>query len=276
MGSVVKKSNSINKITAPLKGDVMNTYQKNSLVSVITPTYNSEAYIWKTIDSVKNQKYQNWEMIIVDDCSRDNTVKIVKNEAEKDERIRLIELQENSGAAIARNTAIQNARGRYIAFLDSDDLWHPEKLEKQVAFMQEKDIAFSFTSYKIINENGIETEKIIQVPKEIDYRGLLKNTIIGCLTVMLDVNKVGLVQMPNIRTRQDTALWLSILKRGYKAYGIQEPLAKYRKVRGSISSNKLKMAKQNWRMYRDLENLSVLYASWCFVNYAWNALKKNF
>lgn len=253
----------------------MNKYQKSPLVSVITPTYNSEAYIQQTIESVKNQKYQNWEMIIVDDCSKDNTVEIVKNEAEKDERIRLIQLQKNSGAAVARNTAIRNAKGKYIAFLDSDDLWYPEKLEKQVTFMQEKDIAFSFTSYRIINEDGTETDKIIQVPKEIDYKGLLKNTIIGCLTVMLDVSKLGLVQMPNIRTRQDTALWLAILKKGYKAYGIQEPLAKYRKVKGSISSNKLKMAKQNWRMYRDIENLNVIYASWCFVNYAWNALKKN-
>ncbi|WP_199426062.1 glycosyltransferase family 2 protein [Thermaerobacillus caldiproteolyticus] len=243
------------------------------LISIITPAYNCSLYILDTIKSVQSQTYQNWEMIIVDDCSKDSTVEIIKNEAEKDKRIKLIELSKNSGAAIARNTAIQNAKRKYIAFLDSDDLWYPEK---QVAFMQENDIAFSFTSYRIINEDGTETDKIINVPKEIDYKGLLKNTIIGCLTVMLDVSKLCLVQMPNIRTRQDTALWLSILKKGYKAYGIQEPLSKYRKVKGSISSNKLKMAKQNWRMYRDLEKLNVIYASWCFVNYAWNALKKNF
>jgi teichuronic acid biosynthesis glycosyltransferase TuaG len=247
----------------------------NDLISVIIPTYNAEKYILETINSVKSQTYQNWEMIIVDDYSKDNTVEIIKKEAKNDSRIKLIQLSQNCGAAIARNTAIRNAKGKYIAFLDSDDLWYPEKLEKQVAFMQENDIAFSFTSYQIINEDGTETDKIINVPKEIDYKGLLKNTIIGCLTVMLDVSKLGLVQMPNIRTRQDTALWLSILKKGYKAYGIQEPLSKYRKVKGSISSNKLKMAKQNWRMYRDLENLNVIYASWCFVNYAWNALKKN-
>jgi teichuronic acid biosynthesis glycosyltransferase TuaG len=245
------------------------------LVSIIVPTYNSSNFIKDAIESVKSQTYINWEMIIVDDCSKDNTVEIIKGEMKKDKRIKLICLEKNSGAAFARNTAIQNARGKYIAFLDSDDLWYPEKLEKQVAFMQENDIAFSFTSYRIINEDGTETDKIINVPEEIDYKGLLKNTIIGCLTVMLDVSKLGLVQMPNIRTRQDTALWLSILKKGYKAYGIQEPLSKYRKVNGSISSNKLKMAKQNWRMYRDLEKLNVIYASWCFVNYAWNALKKN-
>lgn len=247
----------------------------NDLISVIIPTYNAEKYILETINSVKSQTYQNWEMIIVDDCSKDNTVEIIKKEAKNDSRIKLIQLSQNCGAAIARNTAIRNAKGKYIAFLDSDDLWYPEKLEKQVAFMQENDIAFSFTSYRIINEDGTETDKIINVPKEINYKGLLKNTIIGCLTVMLDVSKLGLVQMPNIRTRQDTALWLSILKRGHKAYSIQEPLAKYRKVRGSISSNKLKMARQTWRMYRDLENLNVLHASWCFVNYAWNALKKS-
>ena len=245
------------------------------LISIITPAYNSSQYIGEAVNCVKLQSFSNWEMIIVDDCSMDNTVEIIKEVIKEDGRIRLIQLPKNSGAAVARNTAIQNARGRYIAFLDSDDLWYPEKLEKQVTFMQENDIAFSFTSYRIINEDGTETNKIINVPKEIDYKGLLKNTIIGCLTVMLDVSKLGLVQMPNIRTRQDTALWLSILKKGYKAYGIQEPLSKYRKVKGSISSNKLKMAKQNWRMYRDLENLSVISASWCFVNYAWNALKKS-
>lgn len=256
-------------------GDTMNKDKEIPLVSVITPTYNAETYIGQTIESVKNQKYCNWEMIIVDDCSKDNTVEIIKREAEEDKRIRLIQLSKNSGAAVARNTAIQNAKGKYIAFLDSDDLWYPDKLEKQVAFMQEKDIAFSFTSYRIINEDGTETDKIIQVPKEIDYKGLLKNTIIGCLTVMLDVSKLGLVQMPNMRTRQDTATWLSILRKGYKAYGIQEPLAKYRKVSGSISSNKFKMARQTWRMYRDFEKLNIFYASWCFINYAWNALKKH-
>lgn len=215
------------------------------LVSIITPTYNSEKYIKETINSVLSQTYQNWEMIIVDDCSTDNTVRIIEEEMEKNSRIRFIQLQENQGAAVARNTAINYANGRYIAFLDSDNLWEMNKLEVQVSFMNMNNIPFSYTSYKIINENGEETGKVVNVPEKIDYNQLLKNTIIGCLTVMLDINKFGRVQMPNMRTRQDTALWLLILKQGYIAYGIQQPLAKYRKKSGSISSNKLKMAKQN-------------------------------
>ncbi|HWJ80104.1 MAG TPA: glycosyltransferase family 2 protein [Niallia sp.] len=244
------------------------------LVSVITPTYNAEKYILETIQSVRKQTYKNWEMIICDDCSQDKTIEIVKREAKKDRRIKLIQLEQNSGAAIARNTALKVAAGKYVAFLDSDDLWCTQKVEKQVSFMQEKNIAFSFTAYHIIGEDGSETDKVINVPPSIDYQGLLKNTIIGCLTVMLDTEKLGLVQMPNIRTRQDTAMWLSILKKGHKAYGIQDPLSKYRKVQGSISSNKLKMSMGNWRMYRDIEKLSVFHALWCFINYAWNALKK--
>jgi teichuronic acid biosynthesis glycosyltransferase TuaG len=249
--------------------------KKQPLVSVITPTYNSSRYIKSTIDCVRKQTYENWEMIIVDDCSKDSTVAIIEQEVEKDFRIKLIKQKTNGGSAVARNKAIKNAKGKFIAFLDSDDYWCEEKLEKQVAFMLGNDIAFSFTSYTIMDSDGINTNKIIKVPKEINYSGLLKNTIIGCLTVMLDIEKLGRVQMPNIRTRQDTALWLSILKKGNTAYSINEPLSAYRKVQGSISSNKIKMAKQNWKMYREIENLNVLKSSWCFVNYALNAIKKS-
>lgn len=254
---------------------INSTNNNMDLVSIITPTYNSEKYIKETINSVLSQTYQNWEMIIVDDCSTDNTVRIIEEEMEKNSRIRFIQLQENQGAAVARNTAINYANGRYIAFLDSDDLWEMNKLEVQVSFMNMNNIPFSYTSYKIINENGEETGKVVNVPEKIDYNQLLKNTIIGCLTVMLDINKFGRVQMPNMRTRQDTALWLSILKQGYIAYGIQQPLAKYRKKSGSISSNKLKMAKQNWKLYREIENLSLVKSIWCFLNYAYNGIKKN-
>lgn len=254
----------------------MNSFNNTSpIVSIITPTYNAQKFILETIQSVREQTYHNWEMIICDDCSKDDTVKIIKKEAEKDKRIKLIQLEQNSGAAVARNTALKEAKGKYISFLDSDDLWYPDKLQKQISFMIEKNAEFSFSAYHLIDESGKKTGKTINVPIEIDYKSLLKNTIIGCLTVMLDREKIGLVQMPNIRTRQDTALWLSILKKGYIAHGIQEPLAKYRKVEGSISSNKLKMAKQNWRLYRNIENLNFFYALWCFGNYAWNAFKKN-
>ncbi|NMH75169.1 glycosyltransferase family 2 protein [Bacillus sp. RO2] len=246
----------------------------SSLVSVITPSYNAEKFIAATIESVRTQTYTNWEMIIVDDCSKDTTREILKEYAALDPRIKPIFLEENSGAAVARNTALKAAQGDYVAFLDSDDLWVPDKLEKQLAFMQKNDYAFSFTAYNLMDEDGKPLDKVIDVPKQIDYKGLLKNTIIGCLTVMIDTRKVEPLQMPLIRTRQDFALWLKVLRQGHIAYGMQEPLANYRIVEGSISSNKLKTAKRNWYVYREIEKLSLPYASWCFVNYAFYAIKK--
>ncbi|MFK4307406.1 teichuronic acid biosynthesis glycosyltransferase TuaG [Bacillus sp. RC242] len=245
------------------------------LISVITPTYNAERFIIETIESIKLQTYSNWELIIVDDCSQDKTVELIREKYQKETRIKILQLSENSGAAIARNTGINQAKGQYIAFLDSDDLWLPQKLEKQLAFMQTNNIAFSFTSYQIMNQDGVLTDKVINVPQKIDYNGLLKNTIIGCLTVMLDINKLGKVQMPNIRTRQDTATWLKILKQGHYAYGLDEVLSEYRKVENSISSKKFKMAKMNWKLYRDIEGLSVFKSAWCFVNYALNGVIKH-
>lgn len=245
------------------------------LISIITPSFNAGSFIKETIRSVQSQSYTNWEMIVVDDLSKDNTLEIVKEEQKKDDRIKLIVLEENSGAAIARNIGIDHAKGKYLAFLDSDDLWLPEKLEKQLVFMQSKDIGFAFTGYQIITQNGESTKKVVQVPEVIDYNGLLKNTIIGCLTVMIDVEKIGKVTMPNIRTRQDTATWLKILKQGHYAYGLNEALAQYRKVENSVSSKKFNMAKKNWRLYRDIEKLSIPKSAWCFVNYAYNGFLKH-
>lgn len=246
------------------------------LVSIITPSYNSTKYIGDTIASVQAQSYDNWEMIIVDDCSKDNSREYIKGFVEADPRIRLMELEVNSGAAVARNTAINSAKGKYVAFLDSDDLWHPEKLEKQIAFMEEKGYAFTYTKYQLMDENGVKLDRIIDIPDDITYRGLLKNTIIGCLTAVVNIEKTGHIEMPNIRTRQDFALWLSILKRGFKAHGLQEVLAYYRLVPGSISSNKVKAAKQTWKVYREVEKLNLLDSAYCFSGYAWNAVKKTY
>ncbi|MCQ6332113.1 MULTISPECIES: glycosyltransferase family 2 protein [Bacillus cereus group] len=246
------------------------------MISIVIPSYNASAFIKETIQSVQSQTYTNWEMIIIDDVSKDNTRELIKEEIKKDGRIQLIELQENGGAAIARNIGINNAKGKYVAFLDSDDLWLPEKLEKQLEFMQNNDIAFSFTSYQIMNQDGTLTDKVVHVPEKINYNGLLKNTIIGCLTVMLDIEKLGRVQMPNIRTRQDTATWLKILRQGHYAYGLDEVLSKYRKVENSISSKKFKMAKMNWKLYREIEELSIPKSAWCFINYALNGVVKHF
>ncbi len=242
------------------------------LISIITPSYNSAKFIGDAIQSVLNQTYTNWEMVIVDDCSKDETVEIIQQY--KDERIRLIQLQENSGPAIARNTAIEAAQGRYIAFLDSDDQWLPEKLEKQLRFMQDNDIAFSYTKYKNMTEDGTETNVIVNVPEKVTYEDLLKHNVIGCLTVMVDKDKAGEVAMVNIRTRQDYVLWLHLCKRGFTAYGLQEVLAKYRLVENSVSSNKLKMAKQNWKVYREIEQLSLVKSVWYFMHYGYFKMKK--
>ncbi len=248
--------------------------EKQPLVSIITPSYNSEKYIRETVKSVQEQTYTNWEMIIVDDCSKDNSRAVLEELASEEERIKIHFLQENSGAAVARNTAIRLAKGKYIAFLDSDDKWKPNKLQTQLEFMQKHDYAFTFSGYDLMNENGELLGKSVEIPQSIDYHGLLKNTIIGCLTVIVNREKVGEFQMPNIRARQDLALWLLILKRGFKAYGLQQSLAMYRIVPGSVSSNKVNMIKKNWYVYRKIENLNVLSAGWYIFNYALNALKK--
>ncbi|MEC2076093.1 glycosyltransferase family 2 protein [Metabacillus fastidiosus] len=254
----------------------MSAQIKQPLVSIITPSYNSTRFIPDTINSVMAQTYENWEMLIVDDCSKDESRQLIRSFIEQDERIKLIELTENSGAAVARNTAIKAAKGKYIAFLDSDDLWVPEKLEKQIAFMEENDYAFTYTEYELMDVDGNLLNRTINVPSQINYKGLLRNTIIGCLTVVVNREKTGPFEMPNIRTRQDFALWLSILKRGITAHGLQEVLAKYRLVPGSISSNKVKAAKQTWKVYRDIEKLNLTTSIISFLGYAFHAVKKTY
>ncbi|HLS61201.1 MAG TPA: glycosyltransferase family 2 protein [Virgibacillus sp.] len=241
---------------------------QNIKISIITPAYNAERFIGEAIESVLAQSYSNWEMIITDDCSSDQTIEIIKSYQQTDERIKLIQLAENSGSAIARNTSMDHASGSFLAFLDSDDQWLPDKLVKQLDFMLEKDIAFSFTKYVRIEEDGTETNAITEAPETVDYNELMKHCVIGCLTVMLDKDKIGNERMINIRTRQDYVFWLTIMKTGFLAYGLPEVLAKYRLVEGSISSNKVKAAKQNWYVYRHIEKQSILKSSWYFLNYA--------
>ena len=244
------------------------------LVSIITPCYNGERFISHCIKSVLAQTYKNWEMIIVDDNSQDNSKKIINSLTENDSRISSIYLENNVGAAEARNIAITRAKGRFIAFLDSDDLWHREKLEIQIAFMLNRSIGFSYTSYEIINYDGMKTKKIITAPNKIGYNSYLKNTIIGCLTVVLDKSIVGDFKMPNIRSSHDMALWLSILKRGIYAYGIKKKLSYYRIVETSNTSNKIKAAIDVWKVYRNVEKLSFIYSLICFFSYTFNAIKK--
>ncbi|MEM6718269.1 MAG: glycosyltransferase [Bacteroidota bacterium] len=220
------------------------------LVSVITPTYNTETFISDTIDSVRAQSYTNWELILVDDASSDRTVEILHEYASIDDRIKVHELETNSGAAIARNTAIEKASGSYIAFLDADDLWKPEKLAKQIAFMQEKDIAVSFSSYELMDEQGRSLEKMIKALPKVNFSKMLKSNYIGNLTGIYNAEQLGKVYMPNIRKRQDWALWLTLVQKVGFAYSLEEPLAKYRVREDSISSNKLNLLKYNYTIYR--------------------------
>ncbi|RFU63984.1 teichuronic acid biosynthesis protein TuaG [Peribacillus glennii] len=244
------------------------------LVSIITPCYNACEFIDKTIESVKKQTFKDWEMIIVDDCSTDGTRAKLKRHSESDSRIRAIYLHENGGAAVARNTALQHANGRYVAFLDSDDSWKPGKLDKQLDFMQQNHYAFTFTAYECISSDGVRLNKTIPAPDLITYDDLLKNTIVGCLTVMIDREQTGQIEMPNIRTRQDLATWLGILKKGVIGYGLNENLAEYRVGNASISKNKWKAAKMNWFVYRKVEKLNMVKAFWCFSHYAVHAVLK--
>lgn len=246
------------------------------MVSIITPSYNAANFILDTIRSVQSQSYKNWEMIIVDDCSQDNTVEIIEKERFEDHRIKLIRLEKNGGPAHARNQAILASEGRYLAFLDSDDLWLPQKLEKQISFMNHHHIFFSYTAYRIMEEDGKETDVVFQMPPQIRYEDLLKNTSIGTLTVMLDKERLGNVQMPLYRDcSEDYGLWLTILSNGVGAYGLNEELALYRKREKSLSSNKWKSARKTWNTYRKVGQITIPSAMWYFVNYSLHAFRKH-
>lgn len=246
--------------------------QINKLVSIITPSFNSVKFIKQCIESVIAQTYTNWEMLIVDDYSDDNSLQILKKY--NDKRIQLIELDKNVGASESRNVAIRKAKGKYIAFLDSDDLWEPQKLEKQISFMETEDIAFSFSTYQPMSDDELKLYSIIHAPKIVTYSSYLKKTIIGCLTVVIDREKTGGFEMPNIRSSHDMALWLLIMRRGFDAYGLDENLARYRIVSTSNTANKWRAAKDVWKVYRQFEKLSFFYSIWCFLNYAFNAIIK--
>ena len=229
----------------------------DKLVSIITPTYNCGRFIARTIDSVLAQTYINWEMVIVDDCSQDDTKEVVKGYMEKDSRIRYECLESNSGAAVARTRAMELAEGQYMAFLDSDDIWKPEKLEKQLRFMEDNDVNFSCTEYEKIDENDNSVGKIRKVLKKTDYNRLLLDCPVGNSTVMYNVEKMGKFEVPNIRKRNDDALWLQMLKKEKYIIGMPEVLMEYRIRQNSISSNKINLIKYHWKLYREIEHLSV-------------------
>lgn len=252
-------------------------------ISIIVPVYNAGKYIEETIRMVEKQTFKNWELILVDDCSADNSREIIqkyldgrnsqkKEEQEKKDQIRLIKKEKNEGAAMARNTGMDAARGRYIAFLDADDIWMADKLEKELAFMEEKQAAFVCTSYEFGDERARGTGKIVHVPETLTYKKALSRTVIFTTTVLLDTAKTGrkLIHMPVVKS-EDTALWWKLLRNGFTAYGLDEVLAIYRRPAESLSSNKLEAIKRIWHLYRKQEGLSVLQSAWYFVFWALRA-----
>lgn len=229
----------------------------NDLVSIIMPSYNTGRFIKETIESVLAQSYPVWELIIVDDCSTDNTDDVV-NQYLADERIRYIKNDTNSGAAVSRNRALREAKGKWIAFLDSDDLWEPDKLQKQISFMRDNDFHFSYTNYIEIDEESKANGKSVTGPKRISKHGMYNYCWMGCLTVMYDADTVGLIQIADIKKNNDYAMWLKVCKKA-NCYLLNETLARYRKRSGSISNHGyMKLIKWHYKLYREAENKNPL------------------
>ena len=237
-------------------------YTKN-LVSIITPNYNCARFIAQTIESVLLQTYSQWEMLIVDDCSTDGSYEIALAYAAKDKRITVIRNEKNSGAAVSRNKALEIAQGEFIAFLDSDDLWMPDKLEKQIAFMRENNCDFSFTEYEHIDEENNRLHQIANVTKHLSYNKMLMHCWPGCLTVMYNQNVVGKVFSEDIKKNNDHALFLCVLKKCHNAMGMKELLAKYRIRKGSISSKKSTIIKYYIQVIHDFEKQPLIFAWFC-------------
>ena len=239
-------------------------------ISIVTPLFNSKEYFHATFLTVINQTYQKWEWIIVDDRSTDNTKEIVEEYIKNDNRIQYFLLDVNSGAAVARTTAMNIAKGKYMAFLDSDDIWTPDKLERQIKWMQDHEYAFSCTAYEQIDEEDNSLNRIIKTVEKTDYNRLLLDCPVGNSTVVYDVERMGKFEVPNIRKRNDDALWLQMLKKEKYIWGMPDVLMKYRIRKNSISSNKLKVIKYHWILYRKIEHLNIFRSVfhifwWCFL-----------
>ena len=250
---------------------------KAPLVSIVTPVYNAADFLDQTIKTVQAQTYENWELLLIDDVSSDNSLEIIKAAQKDDVRIKLIQQPKNAGAAKARNAGTLAAKGRFIAFLDADDLWVPEKLEKQVGFALSNEYAFVFSSYQFADEAGEPTAAPVTIPTDITYEQSLKNPIIWTSTVLLDVDLISrdLMLMPDVRRGQDAATWWRILRETkIKAYGMQESLAYYRRTNASLSANKMKAIKRTWYLYRNVEKLNLVKSSFVFCFYAFNAVRK--
>lgn len=240
-------------------------------ISIVVPVYNAAKYIEQTVSMVQKQTYTDWELILVEDCSKDESRKVLQNleNSLRDSRIRVIYKEKNEGAAKARNTGVMAATGEYLAFLDADDIWKETKLEKELAFMKQKDAAFVFTSYEFGDEQGNGTGKFVNVPDTLNYKQALSRTVIFTSTTLFDLKKLGkeLVTMPIVPS-EDSATWWQILRAGYTAYGFQEVTTVYRRPPKSLSSNKGKAIQRIWYLYRKVERLSLPVSIFCFIGWA--------
>jgi glycosyltransferase involved in cell wall biosynthesis len=249
---------------------------QTNLISIIMPLYNCEEFVEESINSVISQTYENWELIVVDDCSTDNSYQKVKYLAENDNRIKLYQMPTNSGVARVRNKAISVAKGRYLAFLDADDLWHSDKLKIQLEFMLQNSLDFSFTAFDVIDESGKTSFGVNEVPLKFRYKDLLKHTAIGCLTVMYDTFKLDKCYFDiSLGKHEDYQCWLEILKKIPYAGGLNEPLAYYRVRNSSLSSNKLIAASYVWKIIYRYQKIPFLKALYYFSNYAFKAVLKH-
>jgi teichuronic acid biosynthesis glycosyltransferase TuaG len=246
---------------------------RDDLVSIITPAFRAAAYIDATIQSVIDQTYPHWEMLIADDCSPDNTREIVAAWADREPRIKLIKLEKNGGPAAARNAALEQASGRWLAFLDSDDVWLPEKLDTQLKFHKSADTAITFTGLRSINADGSVTGNYVPPPEWLDYDRALGLTGIACSTVILDRGRTGRVRMKSVYY-DDYACWLEVLSKGGRGYGLNMDLMRYRVLAGSVSRDKLRSAKEVWRQIRTTENQPLHRAIPAFLTYAVNGVIK--
>jgi teichuronic acid biosynthesis glycosyltransferase TuaG len=246
----------------------------NKLVSIITPTYNSADFIEATVESIQKQTYTHWELIITDDGSSDDTMGILEKIASEDSRIRLEQLSQNSGPAIARNTGIKKAKGSYLTFIDADDIWFPEFLESSINTIKSSGCPFVFSSYKRMDEALKPLYPDFIVPEKVTYADILKSNAISCLTAFIHLEKLGKKYMPNIRKRQDMGLWLQYLKETPFAIGIQTPLAIYRIRKNSLSRNKWALVKYQWDFYRKVEKLTFTQSLFYLANWFYRGLKK--
>ena len=247
------------------------------MISIIVPVYNAAAFIRQTMEMVQAQTYMDWELILVDDCSKDNSCEVIDSYLKErpDERIRLIKKDKNEGAALSRNRGIREAKGRYIAFLDADDVWLAHKLQMQMEFMKQEGAGFVFSAYEFGDEEAVGTGRIVHVPDTLIYKKALSRTVIFTTTVLLDTEKISkdLIYMPNVPS-EDSATWWQILRAGHEARGIDEVLAIYRRPGKSLSSNKLKAIQRIWYLYREVEKLPLLTSCIAFVGWAYRALMR--